>query len=126
MRSDRRARLLDMVPGRSGAAYAGWLTEWGAAFTDAVQVATLGAFRGYANAIDDQLEDAAAVLDAFHVTRLGLKAMEEIQRRVQQDQLGHRGHRDDPLYRVRNALRAGGREAVPAPAGPDRSRPPGR
>jgi transposase len=102
-----RARLLDLVPGRSGPAYAGWLHERGTSFTDGVRVATLDPFRGYANAIDDQLEDAAAVLDAFHVTRLGLKAMEETRRRVQQNQLGHRGHRDDPLYQIRNTLRAG-------------------
>ena len=53
------------------------------------------------------MQDAVAVLDAFHVVRLGLKAMEETRRRVQQEQLGHRGHRDDPLYRIRNASRAG-------------------
>jgi transposase len=47
------------------------------------------------------------VLDAFHVVRLGLKAMEETRRRVQQQQLGHRGRKPDPLYRIRNALRAG-------------------
>jgi transposase len=67
----------------------------------------LDPFRGYYNAIRDQLEDAVAVLDAFHVVRLGLKAMEETRRRVQQEQLGHRGHKHDPLYRIRNPLRAG-------------------
>ncbi len=102
-----QARLMDLVPGRSGPAYADWLQTRGPQFTSAVKIATLDPFRGYANAIDDQLQDAVAVLDAFHVVRLGLKAMEETRRRVQQDQLGHRGHRDDPLYRIRNALRAG-------------------
>jgi len=72
-----------------------------------VKVAPLDPFRGYANAIDDQLADAIAVLDAFHVVRLGMKAMEECRRRVQQEQLGHRGRKNDPLYRVRNVLRAG-------------------
>jgi transposase len=67
----------------------------------------LDPFRGYANAIDDELADAVAVLDAFHVVRRGLKAMEQTRRRVQHEQLGHRGHRDDPLYRIRNVLRAG-------------------
>jgi transposase len=33
--------------------------------------------------------------------------MEETRRRVQQEQLGHRGHKHDPLYRIRNVLRAG-------------------
>ena len=31
----------------------------------------------------------------------------ETRRRVQQEQLGHRGRKPDPLYRIRNALRAG-------------------
>jgi transposase len=101
------ARLLDLVPGRSGKAYAAWLSSRGVAFAAGVQVATLDPFRGYNNAIRDELDDATAVLDAFHVVRLGLQAMEETRRRVQQEQLGHRGRKHDPLYRIRNALRAG-------------------
>jgi transposase len=101
------ARLLDLVPGRSGPAYAGWLHTRGDEFRSGVKVATLDPFRGYANAIDDQLADAIAVLDAFHVIRLGMKAMEECRRRVQQEQLGHRGRKNDPLYGIRNVLRAG-------------------
>ena len=102
-----QARLLDLVPGRSGPAYAGWLTSRGPGFTEGVRVATLDPFRGYGNAIRDELEDAVAVLDAFHVVKLGLQAMEETRRRVQQEQLGHRGRKNDPLYKIRNALRAG-------------------
>lgn len=102
-----QARLMDLVSGRSGPAYAGWLQARGTEFTTGVKIATLDPFRGYANAIDDQLADAVAVLDAFHVVRLGLKAMEDTRRRVQQQQLGHRGHKNDPLYRIRNVLRAG-------------------
>src|SRR5918994_1634464 len=102
-----QARLLDLVPGRPGPAYANWLEDRGTGFTTGVRVATLDPFRGYANAIEDRLADAVAVLDAFHVVRLGLKAMEETRRRVQQEQLGHRGHKNDPLYGIRNALRAG-------------------
>jgi transposase len=33
--------------------------------------------------------------------------MEETRRRVQQEQLGHRGRKHDPLYKIRNILRAG-------------------
>jgi transposase len=102
-----RARLLDLVPGRSGPVYAAWLQQRGPDFTAGVQVATLDPFRGYANAIDAELEDATAVLDAFHVTRLGVDVVDEVRRRVQQDTLGHRGRKNDPLYRIRNVLRAG-------------------
>ena len=38
---------------------------------------------------------------------LALQATEETRRRVQQEQLGHRGRKHDPRYRIRNALRAG-------------------
>jgi transposase len=62
-----RARLLDLVPGRSGTVLAGWLSGRTAEFRDCVQVATLDPFRGYANALRAELDEATPVLDAFHV-----------------------------------------------------------
>lgn len=79
-----KARLLDLVPGRSGKAYSDWLEERGEDFRDGIEVATLDPFHGYKNAIDDQLEDATAVLDAFHMVKLGTHAVDEVRRRVQQ------------------------------------------
>ena len=61
-----QARLLDLVPGRSGTVYKTWLDARGDAFKQHVQVATLDPFHGYKNAIDDKLADATAVLDAFY------------------------------------------------------------
>jgi len=71
-----RARLLDLVPGRSGKAYGDWLEQRGETFRSGVKVATLDPFHGYKNAIDDQLEDAVAVLDAFHIVKLGTAAVD--------------------------------------------------
>lgn len=102
-----RARLLDLVPGRSGKAYSDWLDERGEGFKNGVEVATLDPFHGYKNAIDDQLEDATAVLDAFHVVKLGTQAVDEVRRRVQQEIHGHRGCKHDPLYGIRTILRCG-------------------
>ena len=102
-----RARLLDLVPGRSGETYRDWLRERGEAFRAAVEIATLDPFHGYKNAIDDQLEDAVSVLDAFHIVKLATQVVDDVRRRVQQDTTGHRGRREDPLYRIRNILRAG-------------------
>lgn len=102
-----RARLLDLVPGRSAKAYADWLQERGDTFRDGVQIATLDPFAGYKKALDDELDDAVAVLDAFHVVKLGTAAVDEVRRRVQQDTLEHRGRRGDPIYGIRNILRAG-------------------
>ena len=102
-----RARLLDLVPGRSGKAYATWLSARGDAFRKQVKVAALDPFAGYKTAIDDKLQDATAVLDAFHVVKLGTQAVDEVRRRVQQDTLGHRGRTGDPLYGIQTILRAG-------------------
>lgn len=101
------ARLLDLVPGRSGKAYADWLKERGTGFTAGIKTAALDPFRGYANAIRDELPEAITVLDAFHVVKLGSAMVDEVRRRVQQDTLGHRGRKGDPLYGIRRTLQIG-------------------
>ena len=101
------ARLLDAVVGRSGTVYKAWLKAQPDGFVDGVEQAALDPFRGYANAIRDGLPDAVAVLDAFHVVRLGTQVVDEVRRRVQQDTLGRRGHKHDPLYKIRGLLRHG-------------------
>jgi transposase len=102
-----RARLLGLVPGRSGKAYASWLGDRSDAFRKNVKVAALDPFAGYKTTIDDKLQDATTVLDAFHVVKLGTAAVDEVRRRVQQDTLGHRGRKGDPRFGVQNILRAG-------------------
>jgi transposase len=64
-------------------------------------------FRGYRNAIRDELPDAVEGLDAFHVVKLAGNALDEVRRRVQQATLKRRGHKDHPLYRVRRTLLTG-------------------
>lgn len=102
-----RARLLDLVQGRTKAAYTDWLDERGEDFKAGVQVATLDPFQGYKAAIDDELAEATAVLDVFHVLALGTKCVDEVRRRVQQATTGHRGRKGDPLYGIQTILRAG-------------------
>jgi transposase len=112
-RGHLHARLIDVVPGRSGTAYAGWLKAQAEEFTSGIEHAALDSFRGYANAIRDQLPDAVAVLDAFHVVRLGTQVLDEIRRRVQQETLNRRGHKHDPLYKIRGLLRHGTEHLTP-------------
>jgi transposase len=98
-------RLLDVVEGRSGTALSDWVSARDQTWRDGIAVAALDPFRGYATALRTQLPAAVRVLDAFHVTRLGLAAVDEVRRRVQQDTLSRRGHKEDPLYRIRRLLR---------------------
>ena len=76
------ARLLDVVQGRSGRVYADWLREQSVEVTVTVEHAALDPFRGYMNAIRDELPEATAVLDAFHVVKLAGNALDEVRRRV--------------------------------------------
>jgi transposase len=102
-----RARLLDVVEGRSGTALSSWVSGREQGWRDGITVAALDPFRGYAAALRTTLPQAVRVLDAFHVVRLGLDALDQVRRRVQQDTLGHRGHGGDPLFRIRRLLRRG-------------------
>jgi transposase len=102
-----RARLLDVVEGRSGKALHDWVSDRDQGWRDRITVAALDPFRGYATALRTTLPGATRVLDAFHVVRLGLDAVDQVRRRVQHETLGHRGYASDPLFRIRRLLRRG-------------------
>jgi transposase len=84
-----------------------WISGRPQVWRDGVRVAALDPFRGYASALPTSLPNATQVVDAFHVVRLGFDALDQVRRRVQQDTLGHRGHKHDPLFRIRRLLRRG-------------------
>ena len=64
-------------------------------------------FTGFKTATSQELPDAVAVMDPFHVVRLAGDALDACRRRVQQDLHGHRGRTSDPLYRARRTLHTG-------------------
>jgi transposase len=101
------ARLLDMVEGRSKHAFKQWLTERPQPWREAIEVVAMDGFTGFKTATTEELPDATAVLDPFHVVRLAGDALDRCRRRVQQDLHGHRGRKDDPLYRARRTLHTG-------------------
>jgi transposase len=78
------ARLLDMVEGRSKKAFQAWLAERPAVWRDAVEVVAMDGFTGFKTATNEELPDAVAVMDPFHVVRLGGDAVDRCRRRVQQ------------------------------------------
>ncbi len=77
------------------------------------QVVTCDLFSGYKSAADT-LADATVVADVFHLVRLGLQALDEVRRRRQQQLHGHRGHKHDPLFRLRRVLRVAQERLDPA------------
>ena len=53
------------------------------------------------------LPKASQVVDPFHAISLANRCLDGVRRRVQNEQTGHRGRRDDPLYRARRVLLMG-------------------
>jgi transposase len=100
-------KLIDVVIGRSRKVLIDWLIAQPQGWVAGVEVAALDPFRGYGSALSTGLPHAVRVLDAFHVVRLGFAAVDDVRRRVQHHTYGHRGRRDDPLYRIRRVLRRG-------------------
>ena len=101
------ARLLDMVEGRSKKVFKTWLAERPKGWRQGVEVVAMDGFTGFKSAAVEELPDAVAVMDPFHVVRLAGDALDRCRRRVQQQLHGHRGRRDDPLYRARRTLHTG-------------------
>ncbi|MFE5110488.1 ISL3 family transposase [Streptomyces sp. NPDC056663] len=101
------ARLLDMVEGRSKQAFKQWLADRPQAWRDGVGVVAMDGFTGFKTATTEELPDAVAVMDPFHVVRLAGDALDRCRRRVQQGTHGHRGRKNDPLYRARRTLHTG-------------------
>lgn len=101
------ARLLDMVQGRSKAVFKSWLDARSDEFRDRIEVVAMDGFTGFKTATAEELPDAVAVMDPFHVAALAGDALDRCRQRVQQDTCGHRGRSGDPLYGVRRALRTG-------------------
>lgn len=101
------ARLLDMVDGRSKQVFKTWLDAQNKQFRDGIEVVAMDGFTGFKTAAAEELPQATAVMDPFHVVALAGDALDRCRQRVQQDTLGHRGRSGDPLYGTRRTLRTG-------------------
>ena len=99
-----RGQLLDIVAGRTAKAPTQWLLSRPQSWRARIRWGVLDLSGPYRAAFDTALADASQVADPFHVVRLGNTALDEVRRRVQQQTLGHRGHKHDPLYRARKLL----------------------
>jgi transposase len=97
-------RLLDVVADRTARAVAGWLARQAPEWLARIGIVSLDPHRGYANAVGVHLGHAVLVVDHFHLVQLANRVIDDVRRRVQQQQTGHRGRKPDPLYRVRKLL----------------------
>ncbi|MDP9441574.1 MAG: ISL3 family transposase [Actinomycetota bacterium] len=97
-------RLLDVVPGRSATEPCRWLAARGDAWLANIRWATLDLSGPYRAVFDTMVPDAVQIADPFHLVKLANTKLDECRRRVQNETLGHRGRKADPLYRARRLL----------------------
>ena len=100
----RRGQLLDVVAGRDTAGPCAWLAARPDGWRARIDWATLDLSASYGSVFDTMLPHAVQVADPFHVVRLANQALDECRRRVQNETLGHRGRKTDPIYRCRRRL----------------------
>ena len=103
---DRRgpSRLLDMVPGRSKRVFKTWLASQPDTWRENIEIVAMDGFTGFKSAAAEELPDARAVMDPFHVVHLAGNALDECRRRIQQELHHRRGRATDPLYKARRML----------------------
>ena len=105
---DLEARVvIDLVEGNTAADLRRWTAKASRRWLDGIEVVATDLAESFRAGLSPHLDHARRVADPFHVVRAGNRCLDKVRRRVQNETLGHRGRKDDPLYRIRKLLLAG-------------------
>jgi transposase len=99
--------IIDMVHGNAAADLGGWLDAQPAEWLAAIKVVATDLAESFRAGLSGRLDGAVRVADPFHVVRVANRCVDTVRRRVQNETLGHRGRKDDPLFKIRKLLLAG-------------------
>ncbi len=102
-----RCTVIDLFEGKSAAKLRKWTAERSGRWRSGVKVVALDLTDTYRAGLHPHLSHARRVADPFHVTRVANRMVDQVRRRVQNETLGRRGHKHDPLYRIRKLLLRG-------------------
>lgn len=102
-----RGRLIDVIEGRDAATVCAWFDAQPNEWVDAISAVTMDMAAAYRLVADTVLPGARQIVDRFHLIRLANERIDDCRRRIQNQTLGHRGRKADPLYRIRRRLTMG-------------------
>lgn len=102
-----RHLLIDVIEGNTAKDLRFWLSQQPAGWLAGVDTVACDLHEGFRVGLRPHLGHARQVADPFHVVGAANRCLDRIRRRVQNETLGHRGRRHDPLYRIRKVLLAG-------------------
>ena len=108
-------QLIEILPTRKYEDVARWINDQGEAWKERIRFGALDMSATYAAVYSVTLPRASQVVDSFHCVQLANRCVDSVRRRVQSEETGHRGRRDDPLYRARRVLLMG-EEKLDTPA----------
>jgi transposase len=100
-------QIIDILPSRKYTEVAAWIRDQPSPWKERIRFGALDMSRTYAAVYNVTLPEALQVVDPFHAVSLANRALDDVRRRVQHEQTGHRGRRDDPLYRARRLMLRG-------------------
>ena len=105
---DLKARqMIDMVEGNTAADLRRWCAGADPDWLGGISVVATDLTDSYRAGMSPHLDHVTRVADPFHVVRVGNRCLDRVRRRVQNETLGHRGRKYDPLYRIRKILLTG-------------------
>lgn len=102
-----RTVMIDVVEGNTATDLRRWCEGRPSEFLSRIDVVTTDLAESYRAGLEPHLRHATRVADPFHVVRVANRCLDTVRRRVQQETLGHRGRKPDPLYRIRKLLLTG-------------------
>jgi transposase len=109
-----RHRVIDLFEGRNARDLDAWLEARPEAWKAQVSVTVADLHEPFRAAFGRHLGHATQVADPFHVVGVATRAVDAVRRRVQNETLGHRGRKPDPLYRARKLLTLAAERLDPA------------
>ncbi len=99
--------LIDITEGNSAKDVRRWLANADPRWLADIKVVATDLAESFRAGLSPHLDHARRVADPFHVVRVGNRCLDQVRRRVQNETLGHRGRKHDPLYRIRKVLLTG-------------------
>jgi transposase len=99
--------LIDMVEGNTASDLREWCVDQPAGWLADIKTVAIDLTDSYRAGLSPHLDHAVRVADPFHVVRVANRCLDHVRRRVQNETKGHRGRKDDPLYRIRKLLLTG-------------------
>jgi transposase len=99
--------LIDMVEGNTAADLRRWTFGAHPDWIAGIEVVATDLAESFRAGLSPDLDHATRVADPFHVVRVANRCVDTVRRRVQNETLGHRGRKRDPLFRIRKLLLSG-------------------